>query len=135
MILKRDWSARDLGRRAVFANAMKGLSPFEMLDLMEEDVAIMYKLDNDLKSALLVTTSDVRAAQAKVQVKVPESPGIHHHAARLHKFGVCPLQQQMPIVQGAGQDDEDTPHVFSKHPGKYVTRDKSKRPLDHPATI
>ena len=74
MILKRDWSARDLGRRAVFANAMKGLSPFEMLDLMEEDVAIMYKLDNDLKSALLVTTSDVRAAQAKVQVKVPESP-------------------------------------------------------------
>ena len=74
MILKRDWSAGDLGRRAVFANTMKGLLSFVMLDLMEEDVALMYKLDNDLKSALSVTMSDVQAAQAKVQAKVPESP-------------------------------------------------------------
>ena len=73
-----------------------------MLDLMEEDVALMYKLDNDLKSALLVTTSDVRAAQAKVQVKVPESPEefitmLHHYTNLVYALlsSKCPLYKEL----------------------------------------
>ena len=38
-IMKRDWTASDLAKRAALVNAAKGLSPFEMADLSDEDVA------------------------------------------------------------------------------------------------
>ena len=41
MILKQDWLAGDLGKWAAYVNATKGISPFAMLDMTEEDVAIM----------------------------------------------------------------------------------------------
>ena len=40
-IMTRDWTASDLGKRAGLVNAAKGLCPFAMVDLTEEDVAEM----------------------------------------------------------------------------------------------
>jgi len=41
MILKRDWTGQDVGKRATLAHTAKGLSPFAMVDLTEDDVAYM----------------------------------------------------------------------------------------------
>ena len=72
-VLKRNWTASDLGTRAAFVNAMKGLSPFGMLDLTEEEVADMHELDGDLTAATAVTASDHRNARAKLRAHVPET--------------------------------------------------------------
>ena len=72
-IRKRDWVASDLGTRAAFVNALKGLSPFAMLDLTEEEVADMHELDADITAATAVTASDHRQARMKLRAHVPES--------------------------------------------------------------
>jgi len=56
MILKRDWTGQDIGKRVVLAHAAKGLSPFAMVDLTEEDdVACMQQEADDLRSTTTIT--------------------------------------------------------------------------------
>ena len=40
-IVKRDWTASYIGKRAALVNAARGLSPFTMVDLTKEDVELM----------------------------------------------------------------------------------------------
>jgi len=71
-ILKRDWTASDLNRRAAFVNAAKGLSPFAMVDLTEDDVAEMIQDNEDMGNASTVTAADYKAARARLATKTPE---------------------------------------------------------------
>ena len=70
-IIKRDWTASDLGKRAALVNAAKGLSPFALIDLTDEDVALMVEDDEDLFKATAVSAAEVKAARAKVKAKTP----------------------------------------------------------------
>ena len=70
-IIKRDWTASDLGKRAVLVNAAKGLFPFALIDLTDEDVALMVEDDEDLYKATAVSAAEVKAARAKVKATTP----------------------------------------------------------------
>ena len=70
-IIKRDWTASDLGKRAALVNAAKGLSPFALIDLTDEDVALMVEDDEDLYKATAVSAAEVKAARAKIRAKTP----------------------------------------------------------------
>ena len=70
-IIKRDWTASDLGKRAALVNAAKGLSPFALIDLTDEDVALMVEDDEDLYKATAVSAAEVKAARAKIKAKTP----------------------------------------------------------------
>ncbi len=70
-VVKRDWTASDLGLRPAYANAAKGLSPFGMLDLTLDDIANMTEEDFDLSRASHVTAAEYKAARTKLKAKVP----------------------------------------------------------------
>ena len=72
MILTRKWTGNDLGRRPAYIHAAAGLSPFAMVDLTEDDVALMQQDYDDLISASSVSPSEYRAARAKLVAKTPE---------------------------------------------------------------
>jgi hypothetical protein len=72
MILTRKWTGNDLGRRPAYIHAAAGLSPFAMVDLSEDDVALMQQDYDDLTSASSVSPSEYRAARAKLVAKTPE---------------------------------------------------------------
>jgi len=63
MILKRDWTGQDVGKRAALAHTAKGLSPFAMVDLTEDDVACMQQEADDLRSATTIMASELKAAR------------------------------------------------------------------------
>ena len=71
MIQKRDWSAGDVGKRASFVNAAKGISPFAMFDFSEDDVAVMVQDFQDISGATTITAADIKAARSKLQAAVP----------------------------------------------------------------
>ena len=52
-------------------NAAKGLSPYAMVDLTEEDVAEMTQDYEDLQKASVVSTADYKAARAKLKARTP----------------------------------------------------------------
>ena len=52
-------------------NAARVLSPFEMVDLTEEDVALMQKYHKDLLNASLVPTLEVKANRTKLIASTP----------------------------------------------------------------
>jgi len=70
-IMKRDWTGADLGKRALLVNASKGLSPFAMVDLTEEDVPEMTQDFEDLKNATAVSTADYKTAHSRLAAKTP----------------------------------------------------------------
>jgi len=63
MILKRDWTGQDVGKRAALAHTAKGLSQFAMVDLTEDDVACMQQEADDLRSTTTITASELKAAR------------------------------------------------------------------------
>ena len=71
MILKRDWTASDVGKRAALVHAAKGLSPFAMMDLSEEDIATMTQDQDDLAGASSVSIADFRANRSKLKARTP----------------------------------------------------------------
>ena len=71
MICSQNWMAQDLGIIALFENAAKGISPFAIFDLTNEDIAIMGSEAYDLERAAVVTTSDKRAHK-KIKAVVPK---------------------------------------------------------------
>ena len=52
-------------------NAARGLSPFEMVDLTEEDMALMQQNHEDLLNTSLVSTSEVKADHTKLIESTP----------------------------------------------------------------
>ena len=70
-IVKRNWTASDIGKRAALVNAAIGLSTFTMADLTEEDVTIIQQYHEDLLNTLLVSTSELKATHTKL---IPSTP-------------------------------------------------------------
>lgn len=58
---------------ATLSNAAKGISPFAMIDISEEDIAIMDKEDEDCNRATVRTLADNKAARSWIKTKVPAS--------------------------------------------------------------
>jgi len=58
MIKKRDWMGGDNNKRPLFGNAMKGLSPFTMLDLSKDEVSDLMTIDAALQLASTTTVAD-----------------------------------------------------------------------------
>jgi len=63
MILKRHWTGQDVGKRAALAHTAKGLSPFALVDLTEDDVACMQQEADDLRSSTTIMASELKAVQ------------------------------------------------------------------------
>ena len=72
MIKKRDWMGGDNSKRPLFGNAMKGLSPFSMLDLSEDEVSDLMAIDAALQLASTTTVADYKP-KSSFYAKVPES--------------------------------------------------------------
>ena len=52
-------------------NSSRGLSPFSMVDLTEEDVELMQQKNKDLLNAPLVSTSELKSNHTKLIVSTP----------------------------------------------------------------
>ena len=70
VVKKRDWMGGDTSKHLLFANAMKGLPPFTMLDLTEDEVANLVTMDAALQEASTTTVTDFKAKSASL-AKVP----------------------------------------------------------------
>jgi len=57
MIKKRDWMGGDNSKYPLFGNAMKGLSPFAMLDLSKDKVLDLMAIDTTLQLASTTTVA------------------------------------------------------------------------------
>ena len=58
MIRKRDWTGQDTGKYPAYANATKGLSPFALIDLSDDDVATMMTEYEALDQATSTTAAE-----------------------------------------------------------------------------
>jgi hypothetical protein len=119
MILTRKWAGNDLGRRPAFIHAANGASPFAMVDLTEEDVALMQQDYDDLVNASSVSPSEYRAARAKLVAKTPEDgDGFMLMLKRYVNFlfalfgGASPLYKQIKGIVDAFR--EYSPNARSK---------------------
>ena len=54
---KWDWLASDLEKWAALVNAEKGISPFVLIDLSEEDIALTIQNYEDLHCAMTVSAT------------------------------------------------------------------------------
>jgi len=72
MIKKRDWMGGDNSKCPLFGNAMKGLSPFAMLDLSEDEVSDLMAIDTALQLASTTTVADYKP-KSSYFAKVPAS--------------------------------------------------------------
>lgn len=73
MIMKRAWCGKDGNvTRPSLLHAMDGLSPFTMLDLNEDEVAMLNSEEDLITSASLVSVADLRLQRKKSKVCVPQ---------------------------------------------------------------
>ena len=61
----------DIGKRVALVNAARVLSPFVIVDLTEEDVALMQQDREELLNASLVSTLEVKATHTKLISSTP----------------------------------------------------------------
>ena len=71
MIETRNWTAQNLGKCTALVSAVQGLSPFAMVDLIEEDVAAMQQASVDLANVVMALILDHKAARAKAVATMP----------------------------------------------------------------
>jgi len=102
MILKRDWTGQDVGKRATLAHNARGLSPFKMVDLTEDDVTYMQQEDNDLKYATTVLASELKAGRKLLAAKVSkDAEGLMQMIKRFKNLlyelfsSQCPMYKQL----------------------------------------
>ena len=97
MIKNRSWMGGDTMKRPLYGNAMKGLSPFAMLDLTEDEVADLMAADAALQAASTTTVADYKTKSTNF-AKVPSSA--EDFLVMLKRFanllfalfgGACPL--------------------------------------------
>lgn len=70
IIKKQDWMGFDTNKRPLFVNELKGLTPFSMVDLTEDEIADLMAADNALNKATMMTITDYKAKSpsiAKIQ--------------------------------------------------------------------
>ena len=100
MIKTRDWMGGD-NKRPLYAKAMKGLSPFAMLDLTEDEVANRMLADEVLNAATHTTAADYKS-KSRIVATVPKEADeflvMHKRYANL-LFGLfggsCPMFRHM----------------------------------------
>ena len=75
MILKRNWTGKD-GKvtRPSLLHAMEGLSPFTMIDLNADEVALLNSEGDLISSASVVSVSDLWLQQGKLKICIPSKP-------------------------------------------------------------
>ena len=72
MIMKRSWTERDGNvTRPLIVQAMEGMSPFTILYLDGDQVALLNDKEELINSASLVSVNDLRAQQKKMKISVP----------------------------------------------------------------
>ena len=72
MVLKRAWVGKDGNvTRPSLLHAMEGLSPFMMLDLSEDEVAVINDEADLIQRASLVSVQDLRGLKRHMQISVP----------------------------------------------------------------
>ena len=59
-IITRDWTASALGKRAPLFNVTKGLSPFTLMNLTDNDVATMIEADGGMYKATVVLATEYK---------------------------------------------------------------------------
>ena len=72
MIMKRSWAGKygNINHPSL-VNAMDGLSPFTMLDLNEDEVALINDEQDLLNTASLVSVEDIRLQRRKLNICIP----------------------------------------------------------------
>ena len=70
-IVKRDWTASDIGRRVALVNAARFISPFTIVYFTEEDMALMQQCQKHLINVSLVSTLEVKATCTKLVASTP----------------------------------------------------------------
>ena len=76
-IVERDWTASDIVNSAALVNSEIGLSPFAMIDLTEEDVALMKQDHEYLLNTSLLSKSEVMETRTKLIASTPtDSEGL-----------------------------------------------------------
>ena len=74
MVNKRNWCGKESNsKRPSLLNATEGLSPFIVLDLDEDQVAILNYNDDAITSASHTTVDDILRMKKRATAKVPES--------------------------------------------------------------
>ena len=68
-----DWMASDLGKREALVNKAKGISPFALIDIFEEDIAVITQHNKDLQRATAVSDTEIRTARENVTYHAPAS--------------------------------------------------------------
>ena len=72
MIIKRSWTGKDGNiNRTSLLHAMEGFSPFTMLDLSEDEVALLNNEDDLTTSASLVGVANLRQQRKKQKYCIP----------------------------------------------------------------
>ncbi len=70
-IVDRDWTEGEQSTCPTLENTAKGISPFAMLNITDEEVAIITQDQFDIDTASTVTVSDVKKSKSKVKAVVP----------------------------------------------------------------
>lgn len=114
-IVDRDWTGGEQSTRPTLENAAKGISPFAMLDITDEEVAIMTQDQFDIDTATTVTVSDVKKSKSKIKAVVPSTS--EKFLAMLKRFAnllcaifssQCPLYVQLYNLITALRDISQT---------------------------
>ena len=66
---KREWNGLDFSTLPTLDNAAKGLSPFALMDLSDDEVAAMAQDTQDLDAATSVTVDDIIKCSKSPKVK------------------------------------------------------------------
>ena len=121
-IVDRDWTGGEQSTRPTLENAAKGISPFAMLDITDEEVAVMTQDQFDIDSATTVTVADVKKSKSKVKASVPDTS--EKFLAMLKRYAnllcalfssQCPLYAQMYNLISALRDISQTARDHLSH--------------------
>ena len=75
MILNRAWTGKEGNvTRPSLLHAMEGLSPFTMLDLNADEVALLNSEEDLILSASVVSVSDLQVQRGKLKICIPSKP-------------------------------------------------------------
>ena len=72
-ISRHDWTASALRKQAALVNVEKGISPFAMIDISEEAIAVMTQNYEDIHRATVVNTIEFKTVRENVTAQTPAS--------------------------------------------------------------
>ena len=72
MILKRKWTENDMGKHSAYINAADKLSPYDMMDLSDNDVVCMQQEHEDIINTYFLSTSKFKSARFKLVAQKPQ---------------------------------------------------------------